>query len=394
MFAIPDYVILKIGDLDSPYEGKMTMPPSDGSSFDRLIYCFTVPQALLIMLIGLLCFGIVVIDFTINPLPTAAIPDGATEEAPPEDIPEAPEEVVITEPLVIEIIPESSEESTIEANGESPLTTTAEITAAVVGTDKITPAVAGIAEAPTIEPTEEAAAVDPAPKISASELPIVQFDHPDNYTVKEQAEEFSIIVKLEGAAPNNSVIVDLIIKNSDDEIITKPLVLQKSVSTFRETFEDDEIWNPPKKLTLKLKLSDPNKAQLGDKSEDTLTIIDNDEVTVGFSRKEPLRLDEAKRSEVIKVKLNIPSTQKITVDYEIDSDSSSAAENQDYSFVEDDRTLVFDPGDIEEEFTLDIKDNNEVGDTKIILILRPPEGEAKLNPERNKLELIIKDDDG
>jgi hypothetical protein len=323
-------------------------------------------QVLLAMLFGLLFLGIVVTDFTINPL-TADIPtDEATKTATIEP----------TEESTAEPTSEPTKEPTDgSADGSSTTEPTAEITVT-----------AG-------ETAAETSTAEPPPEISntSASTPTIRFDSTD-YIVNEQAEEVLITVRLEGTpAPDNPASVDFIIENSEGEIITrKPLVLEQPLLTLNESFEDNEI--PESDKEWHLQLVEPKNAKLGDKREATLTILDDD-ATIGFSESVLSPIDEARQSIDIKVTLNGQSRQNITVDYGVDG-KSKATKDEDYSFDIDEHTLVFEPGgDKEKQFTVNIKDNNNLGDTEIILILRNPVG-AKLDTSRDTLRLKIKDDDG
>lgn len=328
-------------------------------------------------LIALLCLGAILVDLLINPFPDGNEPIGeATEEIGGEADTESNDQTAedASDAAGVQAASEVPEEQNGDDAENAPETATENNEAASAEpTEEIATELAE--ETPTPEPTPE---------------PIVQFESVEYEAVEGQGEVFIEIVVDGTIDPKNPVEVDIIIDKGDDDPEPVPSgEITESPKEISMEIPNDDMPGPGEEW--ELELSEPKNARLDDEKQTATLIIVDDDATVGFTATDVQKIDEERGQKTIEVELKGQSTKAITVDYEI-GDSSSAEEDKHYSFGEDGQTLTFEPGDTTKHITLNIIDNNEIGDKNIILILSNAIG-AEIDPDHDRLELIINDDD-
>ena len=243
------------------------------------------------------------------------------------------------------------------------------------------------------------------PTITPTATPIlfVEFEE-TNYTVNEQDDE-AIITVILNEPVNQPVRVDYDTltrgtADAGEDYITTSGQLFFSPDDTEETFaipilddtidEEDEI--------VIVELSDPEVVALGSKNQTRLTIVDDDEVSIRFSRVERTGFAGAAQtpgfqvpegqSRTIVVELSTSSARLISV--RAMTEDNTAQAGVDYNSVL--RTLEFAPGVTEMRFTVTALEDDDNVDEVITLTLSDP-SPSDINIETPSANLIIADND-
>ncbi len=257
-------------------------------------------------------------------------------------------------------------------------------------------------EAPTPNPTNT---LTPMPTSTPTVAPIliVEFEETD-YTINEQDKEATITVTL-------NEIIDVPVRVDydtisagtadprEDYVTTNGQLLFKPEDTEEAIIIPilDDSLNETDEVVM-VELSAPEGVTLGSKSRARLTIIDDDEVTIFFSRLLQTELGAAAqtpayqigegRQATILVELSAPSAQPIWVMYA--TQDSTAQAGQDYNSVQG--TLTFNPGDTQDSFTVHTLEDGDSENEVIILILSDPTP-SDIDIDTSRAELVIGDND-
>ncbi|MCP3960095.1 MAG: Calx-beta domain-containing protein, partial [bacterium] len=154
---------------------------------------------------------------------------------------------------------------------------------------------------------------------------------------------------------------------------TRTFLPGNDTMTFPVIINDDGFNELDETVALTLTAASPN-ASLGTPAVATLTILDNDAVSVTFSSATYAASEDAGTATITAV-LNVTSTQPVTVAYT--SGDGTAAAPADYGTASG--TLTFVPGDDSETFSVFINDDgfNELDET-VALTLTAASANASL----------------
>ncbi len=160
----------------------------------------------------------------------------------------------------------------------------------------------------------------------------------------------------------------------------------QTVMTFTIAIIDDAIDEHDE--TVILRLSNPVRAELGDPNPMTLTIVDNDDPpNVQFSASD-YTVGEGDGTAVITVRLDRVSGKQIAVNYAAEDGTATAG--QDYAATSG--AATFNPGQIQQTFTVPIIDNDLTGPDKTVILKLSNAVNARLgSPDQATLTILDND---
>lgn len=170
----------------------------------------------------------------------------------------------------------------------------------------------------------------------------------------------------------------------DDGTLTFPP--GQTVMTFTVAIIDDALDEHDE--TVIFQLRNPVRAELGDPNPMTLTIVDNDDPpNVQFSASD-YTVGEGEGTAVITMRLDRVSGKQIAVNYA--TEDGTGAAGQDY--VTSSGAATFNPGQIQQTFTVPIIDNDLTGPDKTVILKLSNAVNARLgSPDRATLTILDND---